>query len=172
MHSETPLQAAWTRIADLAARPSARHIRPLFADDPERARRFSASFEDLTLDFSKTSIDGETLVALLELVHAADLDGFRARLFAGEVVNPTEGRAAMHMALRSPRRCRHAGGAAGRHRTTPPPRRRRAGADAALRRQGARRAGCAAPPARRFDTVLNIGIGGSDLGPRMVAATR
>ena len=94
MESESPLQAAWTRIADLAARPEARHIRPLFAGDPERARRFSATFEDLTLDFSKTSVDSEALVALLDLAHAADLDGFRRRLFAGDVVNPTEGRAA------------------------------------------------------------------------------
>ena len=101
MTSHTPLQAAWTRIAELAARPGGRQIRPLFAADPQRARRFTAAFDDLTLDLSKTSIDGEALVALLDLAHAADLGGFRSRLFAGAVVNPTEGRAAMHMALRS-----------------------------------------------------------------------
>jgi len=167
MNSETPLQAAWTRIADLAARPESRHIRPLFADDPERARRFSASFEDLTLDFSKTSIDGETLVALLDLVHAADLEGFRARLFAGEVVNPTEGRAAMHMALRSP-------ADAGMKAALP------GGIDEASRIAAEERAHMQAFVAQvhdgtlrgatgeTFDTVLNIGIGGSDLGPRMV----
>jgi glucose-6-phosphate isomerase len=166
MESESPLQAAWTRIADLAARPESRHIRPLFADDPERARRFSAGFEDLTLDFSKSSIDSDTLVALLDLAHAADLDGFRQRLFAGDVVNPTEGRAAMHMALRSP-------ADAGMRATLP------GGVDEASRLAGAERdkmrdfvakvhgGQLRGATGESFDTVLNIGIGGSDLGPRM-----
>jgi glucose-6-phosphate isomerase len=168
MTSATPLPAAWTRIADLAARPLSRHIRPLFADDPARARRFSASFEDLTLDFSKTSLDGEVLVALLDLAHAADLDGFRARLFAGDVVNPTEGRAAMHMALRSP-------ADAGMRATLP------GGVDEASRLAGAERdkmrdfvakvhsGHLRGATGEAFDAVLNIGIGGSDLGPRMVS---
>jgi glucose-6-phosphate isomerase len=166
MPSDTPLAAAWSRLADLAARPHARDIRALFAADPERARRFSASFEDLTLDFSKTAIDGEALVALLDLAHTADLEGFRARLFGGDVVNPTEGRAAMHMALRS-------APDAGMRATLP------GGVDEASRLAAAERdkmrdfvrrvhagelRGAKGEP---FDTVLNIGIGGSDLGPRM-----
>jgi glucose-6-phosphate isomerase len=166
MSSQTPLQAAWTRIADLAARPDSRHIRPLFAADPERARRFSATFEDLTLDFSKTSIDGEVLTALLDLAHESGLDGFRARLFAGEVVNPTEGRAAMHMALRSP-------ADAGMHAALP------GGIDEASKLAAAERdrmrdfvsqvheGKLRGATGETFDTVLNIGIGGSDLGPRM-----
>ena len=166
MTSDPSLEAAWTRIADLAARPDARNIRALFAADPERARRFSASFEDLTLDFSKTAIDGEALVALLELAHAADLDGFRSRLFGGEVVNPTEGRAAMHMALRS-------APDAGMRAALP------GGVDEASRLAAAERdkmrdfvrqvhAGeLRSVTGATFDTVLNIGIGGSDLGPRM-----
>jgi glucose-6-phosphate isomerase len=167
MTSESPFAAAWTRIADLAARPESRHIRPLFADDPARARRFSASFEDLTLDFSKSSIDAETLVALLDLAHESGLDGFRQRLFAGEVVNPTEGRAAMHMALRSP-------ADAGMKAALP------GGIDDASTLAAAERARMQAFVAKvhdgtlrgatgqTFNTVLNIGIGGSDLGPRMV----
>jgi glucose-6-phosphate isomerase len=166
MPSDITLEAAWTRIADLAARPEARDIRALFAADSERARRFSASFEDLTFDFSKTSIDGEALVALLDLAHAADLDKFRARLFAGDVVNPTEGRAAMHMALRS-------APDAGMRAALP------GGVDEASRLAAAERdkmrdfvgrvhAGTLRGiTGERFDTVLNIGIGGSDLGPRM-----
>ena len=166
MLSESPLAAAWTRLADLAARPDSRDIRALFAADPERARRFSVSFEDLTLDLSKSAIDGEALVALLDLAHVADLDGFRTRLFAGEVVNPTEGRAAMHMALRS-------AADAGMRAALP------GGVDEASRLAAAERdkmrdfvrkvhdgelRGCTG---QTFDTVLNIGIGGSDLGPRM-----
>jgi glucose-6-phosphate isomerase len=168
MSSQTPLEAAWARIADLAARPASRHIRPLFAGDPERARRFSVGFEDLTLDFSKTSIDGEALVALLDLAHEADLDGFRARLFAGEVVNPTEGRAAMHMALRSPAdagmRAALPGGIDDASRLAAAERERMR-AFVAMVHDGTLRGATG----ERFDTVLNIGIGGSDLGPRMVS---
>jgi glucose-6-phosphate isomerase len=166
MSSEPPLAAAWSRIADLAARPNAGDIRALFTDDPDRARRFSVSFEDLTLDFSKTAIDGETLVALLDLAHAADLDGFRARLFNGDVVNPTEGRAAMHMALRAP-------ADAGMRAALP------GGEDEAARLAAAERdkmrdfvrqvhgGELRGATGETFEAVLNIGIGGSDLGPRM-----
>ncbi len=167
MTPASPLQAAWTRIADLAARPSAHHIRPLFAADPTRASRFSASFEDLTLDFSKSSIDSAVLTALLDLAAAAGLKGFRERLFAGAVVNPTEGRAAMHMALRSPRD--------GGMRAALPGviddasvlaanERDKMQAFVARVHSGELRGATG----QSFDTVLNIGIGGSDLGPRMV----
>jgi len=167
MTSQTPLDSAWARIADLAASPDARHIRPLFAADPERARRFSAQFEDLTLDFSKTSISGEALVALLALAHAAGLEGFRARLFAGDVVNPTEGRAAMHMALRSPAsagmRAKLPGVDEDASRVAAEERARMRAFVAAVHDGTLRGA-----TGEVFDTVLNIGIGGSDLGPRMV----
>src|SRR4051812_17245561 len=93
-------QTALAHLAALAARPDGRSITPLFAADPERARRFSASLDDLVLDHSKSAIDAETLDALFALAEAADLEGFRRRLFAGEMVNATEHRAAMHMALR------------------------------------------------------------------------
>ena len=166
MHSDSVLTQAWHRLSALAARPEARAIRPLFAADPGRAGRFTVHHGDLTVDFSKTSIDGAALVGLLDLAHAADLDGFRKRLFAGEKVNPTENRAAMHMALRS-----HAGDGlkaalgdavddASKH--------------AADEREAMRRFVAAVhdgtlrgATGERFDTVVNIGIGGSDLGPLM-----
>ncbi|MCW3473325.1 glucose-6-phosphate isomerase [Limobrevibacterium gyesilva] len=166
MHGDSILTDAWRRVAELASQPGANLIRPLFGADDQRARRFSASLDDLTLDFSKTSIGAETLVALLDLAHAAGLAGFRDRLFAGEAVNTTEGRAAMHMALRAPADAGlravlpegvdDASGLAARERD----RMRRFVAsvhDGSLR-------GATGQP---FDTVLNIGIGGSDLGPRM-----
>src|SRR4051794_31243782 len=102
MNQPTSRQAAFARLAALAARPDGRRITPLFAADPGRAHKFSASFDDLTLDFSKSAIDAAVLDALFALAEAADLEGFRRRLFAGEMVNVTEHRAAMHMALRSP----------------------------------------------------------------------
>ncbi len=158
--------AAWARVMRLASAPNASAIRPLFAADPQRAAKFTVSLGDLTLDASKTSVSEEALEALLALADAADLDGFRARLFAGEVVNPTEGRAAMHMALRAP-------ADAHMHATLP------GGVDEASDLVAAELArmrefvgkvhdgSLRGATGLTFDTVLNIGIGGSDLGPRM-----
>ncbi len=166
MQNNAPLAAAWTRLADLAAHPEARDIRARFAADPDRAARFTASLDDLTLDYSKSSVGPEAMAALLALAEAAGLEAFRARLFGGDVVNPTEGRAAMHMALRS-------APDAGMRATLP------GGVDEASRLAAAERdkmqdfvrkvhsgelRGATGLP---FNTVLNIGIGGSDLGPRM-----
>jgi glucose-6-phosphate isomerase len=160
--TDSPLAHAWSRLAARAARPGARAIRALFAADPGRAARCTATLGDLSLDWSKTAIDAETHAALLALAEAAGLPEFRARLFAGAAVNPTEGRAAMHMALRAP-------DSAGL----------RAGTDDASAMVAAERARmrdfvaavhdgavCTAT-GERFTTVVNIGIGGSDLGPRM-----
>ncbi len=162
MASDSITRSAWRHLAGLAARPGAHDIRALFAADPDRPRRFSAVLGDMTLDFSKTAIDGHSLVGLLDLAHEAGLDGFRQRLFAGAMVNPTEGRAAMHMALRS-----HAGDgmmALDEH----------ASASAAGERERMAAFVAAVHDGRlcgasglTFDTVLNIGIGGSDLGPLM-----
>ncbi len=156
------LRDAWARLDALAARPGARFIRRLFAADPERARRFTARLGDLTVDLSKTSIDGGTLVALLDLAHAAGLDRFRQRLFAGAMVNTTEHRAAMHMALRS-----HA--ADGMMALDEPASTIAAAERARMRdfvaavHDGTLRGATGEP----FDTVVNVGIGGSDLGPLM-----
>jgi glucose-6-phosphate isomerase len=167
MHHDPLVAAAWQTLAALAARSGAAQIRPLFAADPERARRFTLALDDLTIDLSKTSIDAEALVALLNLAHETGLDGFRRRLFAGEAVNATEGRAAMHMALRAP-------AGAGMRAALP------GGIDDASGLAAAELARMRDFVARvhdgtlrgatgqSFDTVLNIGIGGSDLGPRMV----
>ena len=168
MDTQTILDEAWLRLAALAARPDAAGIRRLFAADPERARRFTVTLDDLTVDVSKTSIDGEALVALLDLAHQAGVNRFRQRLFAGEAVNATEGRAAMHMALRAP-------ADAGLRAVLP------GGIDDASTLAAAEREKMRDFVARvhdgtlrgatgeRFEAVLNIGIGGSDLGPRMAA---
>ena len=134
MDTQTILDEAWLRLAALAARPDAAGIRRLFATDPERARRFTVTLDDLTVDVSKTSIDGEALVALLDLAHQAGVNRFRQRLFAGEAVNATEGRAAMHMALRAPADAGLRAVLPGRHRRRERARRRRAGEDARFRR--------------------------------------
>lgn len=163
-----PLDQAWQRLAALAARPGARDIRALFVADPRRAAHFSATFGDLTLDYSKTPIDAAAREALFDLARAADVEGFRARLFAGEAVNVTEGRAAMHMALRS---APDAGMTA-----MLPSGREEASSIAAAERvrmqafvQAVHSGALRGATGERFTDVLNIGIGGSDLGPRMVS---
>jgi len=166
MQTDSPTTLAWQRLADLAARPGASRITPLFAADPARAVRFSRRLDDLLLDFSKSSIDDTALDGLLGLARATQLEDFRTRLFAGAAVNATEGRAAMHMALRAPE-------GVDLSATLP------GGVDNAAAMARAERVRMRAftqavhdgtlrgATGERFTTVLNIGIGGSDLGPRM-----
>ena len=160
--------AAFAHLSALAARPGGRLITPLFAADPARAARFSASLDDLTLDFSKNAIDDVALDGLFALAQAADLDGFRRRLFAGDAVNLTEQRAAMHMALRAPDgvslRASLPGGddqAADLARAE----RAKMQAFVAAIHGGTKRGATG----QAFTHVVNIGIGGSDLGPLMAA---
>ena len=162
MTDDSILRDAWARLDALAARPGARSIRALFAADPERARRFTAGLDDLSVDFSKTAIDGATLVALLDLAHEAGLDRFRAQLFAGGMVNTTEQRAAMHMALRA-RPSDHLE-ALGEPASAIAAAERARMADFVRRvHEGSLRGATGEP----FHTVVNVGIGGSDLGPLM-----
>ena len=174
MSDATPLptsatQPAWDKLAALAAGPGGRLISPLFQADPERAENFSASFEDMFLDFSKTSISPKALEGLFELARAAKVENFIERLFAGEPVNMTEHRSAMHMALRSLPD-------AGYRAVLPEGGFEDASQVAAHERQrmeafvrGVHDGSIVAADGRPFTDVLNIGIGGSDLGPRMVS---
>ena len=157
------LAQAWSHLAALAVRPAAGDIRALFEADPGRAARCTVALDDLTLDWSKTAIDGVAREALFALAGAAGLDRFRARLFGGAMVNPSEGRAAMHMALRAP-------DDAGLRALDED-------ASAVVAAERARMRDFVArvhdgslrgATGERFTTVLSIGIGGSDLGPRMV----
>ena len=160
--------AAFAHLSALAARPGGRLITPLFAADPARAVRFSASLDDLTLDFSKNAIDDVALDGLLALAQTADLEGFRQRLFAGDAVNLTEHRAAMHMALRAPDGVSLRASLPG-------------GDDQAADLARAERAKMRdfvtaihdgaklGASGQAFTHVVNIGIGGSDLGPLMAA---
>ena len=157
-------EAAWAALMALAARPDAAAIRPLFAADPDRFARYSRQAGDVLLDFSKTALSDEVLAALLALAEARDVAGFRARLFAGAAVNATEGRAALHMALRAAREDQF------RTRTEdvmPELLAVRARMEAFTRSVHEGRILTA--KGERFTDVLNIGIGGSDLGPAMVA---
>ena len=96
----TGLEAAWEKVHGEAARLKPVHLRELFALDPARFDTLSAGLDDMLLDFSKEKIDAPALEALLALARAAGVERQRDAMFAGEPVNTTEGRAALHMALR------------------------------------------------------------------------
>ena len=156
------IDTLWTRLGDLGAEASRLSMRSLFAGDHDRFGRFSLRLDDMLLDFSKTSLTPESHAALLALASASDVEGQRDAMFAGQAINGTEGRAVLHTALRN--RSGRPVFVAGRDVM----------GDVAtvLEAMGAfangvRSGKIAAFDGGRFTDVVNIGIGGSDLGPAM-----
>jgi glucose-6-phosphate isomerase len=150
-----------TELAPLAL--SAPPIKDLFAADAGRFLHFSAKFEDLLLDYSKTSITDEALAALLAKAEAAGVAAKRDAMFAGAKINVTETRAVLHTALRAPLGTQvFVDG----HDVVPDVHEtlERCFAFAEDVRSGELRGSTG----RKFTDVVNIGIGGSDLGPVMV----
>ncbi|MFF8926214.1 glucose-6-phosphate isomerase [Streptomyces longwoodensis] len=162
--SETPLltrRPEWAALEDHRAHWQA-HLRELFAADPGRAERYVVRVGDLRIDYSKHLITDETLSLLQELATATDVFGLRDAMFRGEKINITEHRAVLHTALRAP-------------------------ADAVVEVDGenvvpavhavldrmadfserVRSGEWTGHTGRRIRNVVNIGIGGSDLGPAM-----
>jgi len=139
------------------------HLRDLFREDPRRFERFSLSLDDLLIDYSKHLITADTMRLLADLARARGVEALRDRMFAGETVNSTEARAVLHVALRnrSDRPILVNG-----HDVMPDVR----AALAHIRRfSDAIRTGAWKGYTNRAITdVVNIGIGGSDLGPAMV----
>ena len=137
----------------------------LFQSDPKRFDEFHVAIDGLVFDYSKQRVDAETMKLLFDLAKAAGLEARRAALFGGEAVNVTEGRAAYHMALRNvtPGKAMKALG-----KDVMPDVievRDRMGTFAEAVRSGAIKAA----NGEKFTDVVNIGIGGSDLGPAMAA---
>jgi glucose-6-phosphate isomerase len=141
------------------------HLKDLFAADPARFDRFHVELDDLLFDFSKHRIRDTTVPLLTGLARAADVEAKRDAMFSGAVVNPTEGRPALHTALRN---ISGAPVMVGGKDVMPEVRAERARVDAFARsvRDGELKGATGKP----FTDVVNIGIGGSDLGPAM--ATR
>ncbi|WP_328676430.1 glucose-6-phosphate isomerase [Streptomyces sp. NBC_00343] len=152
----------WTALEDHRADQPQPQLRELFAADPGRAERYVVTVGDLRIDYSKHLITDETLALLQELATATGVFGLRDAMFRGEKINVTEDRAVLHTALRAPR-------------------------DAVIEVDGEnvvpqvhavldKMAGFAdrvrsgewtGHTGRRIRNVVNIGIGGSDLGPAM-----
>jgi glucose-6-phosphate isomerase len=138
-------------------------IADLLAGDGERVARFTLELDDLLVDFSKQRVSGETMGLLHALAVAADVEGWTRRLFAGEKINATEGRAALHVTLRD-----RSGEPVLVDGADVMPEVRRVldrMRDFAEALRAGKRCGHGGG---RFRSVVNIGIGGSDLGPAMV----
>ncbi|HEV3366482.1 MAG TPA: glucose-6-phosphate isomerase [Acidimicrobiales bacterium] len=159
---EVPATDEWRRLAENYQAVGSRHLRQLFADDPGRGTRMTATAGDLYLDYSKHRVTDETVAALLAVARRAGVEERRDAMFAGRHVNTTEDRAALHVALRMPKgtRLEVDGQAvvADVHRVLD-----HMGSVAEAIRSGR----WTGHSGRRITTVVNIGIGGSDLGPAM-----
>lgn len=157
------LTDAWGRLTRAAAAAGARRIVSLFDTEPGRLDRLSVSAAGLELDLSKQPWSQGDLDLALALARAADVEGARRRFFDGEAVNASEGRAALHMALRAPK------GSAFRAQSLPVSAEVEAMrvrmADFANRIRAGNLRSAAGKPYR---AVVHIGIGGSDFGPRLV----
>ena len=153
---------AWTRLTALAD-DFAPDLREAFAADPGRAQRLSLTAGELFVDLSKNLVDDQILAALVELGEQVGLADRRDAMFAGERINVTENRAVLHTALRRPRTdsliVDGVDVVADVHEVLD-----RVYAFADSVRSGAWKGVTGKPIA----TVVNIGIGGSDLGPVMV----
>ena len=94
---------AWAALSAHHAEIADTHLRDLFADDPDRGTTFAVEAEGIYLDYSKNRITAETLRLLLELAEQSGLAEHIADMFAGEKINITEDRAVLHVALRAPK---------------------------------------------------------------------
>jgi glucose-6-phosphate isomerase len=155
--------SAWTALESHHDQIGSKHLREIFDEDPTRGRDLTLNVGDLYVDYSKHRVTRETLGLLIDLARAADLEARRDAMFAGEHINTSEDRAVLHTALRLPR-------------------------DASLTVDGQdvvadvhsvldamgeftdrlRSGEWTGASGERIKTVVNIGIGGSDLGPVMV----
>ncbi len=152
----------WKALAAHYEEISPRHLRDLFAGDPQRAERMTVAAADLVLDYSKQRATDETLRLLIALARAGRVEERRNAMFRGEHINTTEDRAVLHVALRMP----------------PGTKLEVDGQDVTgdvhrvLAKMGAlseriRNGTWAGATGKRIAAVVNIGIGGSDLGPAM-----
>jgi len=161
-NQSTSRHAAWQALADHYETMRGLQLRNLFADDPARGERMTAEAAGVYLDYSKNRVNAQTLKLLIELAQQA---GLRARIdamFGGEKINVTENRAVLHVALRAPK------GTSiivdGKNVVPDVHAVLAKMADFANRVRGGQWKGHSG---KRIRNIVNIGIGGSDLGPVM-----
>jgi len=155
-------RAAWTALKEHYEKVRNVHLRTLFADDPLRGERMAVEGADIYLDYSKNRITDETIRLLVNLAEECELDQHIEAMFHGKKINATEGRAALHTALRAPEGERILVDG----RDVVPD------VHAVLDRMGefadgVRDGRWLGHSGKRIRNIVNIGIGGSDLGPVM-----
>jgi glucose-6-phosphate isomerase len=153
---------AWQALRDHRRAAAGLRLRQAFEQDPARFERFSLRLGDLLLDFSKNLITEETLRLLIDLGRQRELAQWIERMFNGERINSTENRAVLHVALRADEPVMFEGVDVAQEA---------AGTFARMRRfcDGVRGGTLTGYTGRHFTDIVNIGIGGSDLGPALVA---
>jgi len=152
----------WWELAAHQAQIADVHLRELFAADPTRGERMNIEVGDLYVDYAKHRLSDETLTKLFGLARRADVEGLRDAMWAGEHINVTEDRAVLHIALRAPKGVAFTDEG---HDVVPD-------VHEVLDRMASfsnrvRSGEWVGHTGKRIRTVINIGIGGSDLGPRM-----
>ncbi|MFG2587175.1 glucose-6-phosphate isomerase [Streptomyces sp. NPDC048438] len=152
----------WTALGKHREQLGGTHLRQLFADAPDRGKQYTLRVGDLHIDYSKHLVTDETLRLLRELAAATDVAGLRDAMFRGEKINTTEDRAVLHTALRAPR-----GAVVEVDGENVVP-----AVHAVLDRMAAfsdriRSGGWTGHTGKPIKNIVNIGIGGSDLGPAM-----
>ena len=153
---------AWKALAAHHKKIAGKHLRELFAKDPKRGERFTASAAGLFLDYSKNRVTDETLKLLIKLAEESGLKARIEAMFTGEKINITENRAVLHVALRAPKGAKiFVDG-----KNVVPE------VHAVLDRMAefsdrVRSGEWKGHTGKRIRNVINIGIGGSDLGPVM-----
>ncbi|KAL7531504.1 hypothetical protein ACHAXR_008098, partial [Thalassiosira sp. AJA248-18] len=155
--------ASWKALTAHYAATSDTHIRDLFAADPSRFDKMSLKFEDLLLDYSKNCVTEETMDLLYKLAEETDVMGKAKEMFSGVKINNTEGRAVLHVALRN-------------QSNTPiyvdgkdvMPEVNEVLAKIKVFTENVRDGTWKGHTGKTINTIVNIGIGGSDLGPVMV----
>ncbi|GHH70788.1 glucose-6-phosphate isomerase [Kitasatospora indigofera] len=163
-NGRTPLDRTpeWAALGKHRSELGELHLRELFAADPERGRRYTLQVGDLHVDYAKHLVTDRTLDLLRALAEATDVAGLRDAMFRGEKINTTEDRAVLHTALRAPR---DAVIEVDGENVVP-------AVHAVLDKMGVfaekvRSGEWTGHTGKRIRTVVNIGIGGSDLGPAM-----
>ncbi len=153
----------WQTLCQHQQTIASTHMRDLFANDPNRFNKFSLKFDDLLLDYSKHRINDETLPLLMQMAREAKIENWRDRMFSGEKINITENRAVLHTALRN--------------RSNTPvmvdgkdvmPEVNAVLAQMRTFSEKVRNGSWLGYTGKRITDIVNIGIGGSDLGPVMV----
>ncbi len=160
--SDTP---EWQALVAEAGRIGGRHLRDFFTADPDRGETMAATAGDLYLDYAKQRVTAATVRLLVDLAVAAEVAGRRDAMFAGERINTTEDRAVLHVALRAP-----PGTVIAVEGEDVVPRVHVVIDAMASFAEAVRSGDRTGATGERFRTVVNLGIGGSDLGPAM--ATR